>query len=95
MAEIVIKLSNEASAQAEKHAKELGYEDAADWWFELGRNHTAEREDRLYTRCHIGEHNQTFGRSRREARDLKKREDQAAKEAAEAKRAAAENKAKE
>ena len=84
MAQIVIELSDEAAAQADKHAKELGYEDAADWWFELGRNYTATREDQLYTRCHIGEHNKTFGPSRREAKDQKARRDAEAAEAAKA-----------
>lgn len=74
MAEIVIKLPNEAAKeQAEKHARELGYEGADDLAFELLRNYTATREDQLYTRCHIGEHNVTFGRSRREHADHERR----------------------
>lgn len=69
MAKITISLSDEAKALAEKHAVELGYEDAADWAFELLRNYAAQREDGLYRRMHIGEHNEVFGRSRREQAD--------------------------
>jgi hypothetical protein len=70
MTTITIDLPDEAAAIAEKHAKELGYESAADWAFELLRNYAATREDALYTRMHPGEHNQVFGRSRRELRDV-------------------------
>jgi hypothetical protein len=83
VAQIAIELPDPAKAQAEKHAKEIGYEDAADLAFELLRNHVATREDALYTRCHLGELNQAFGRSRREALDYQKRKEAEAREARE------------
>lgn len=70
MAQIIVELSDEAAAVAEKHAKELGYPDAADWAFELLRNFAATREDALYTRQrHLGEQNALFGASKREQLD--------------------------
>lgn len=73
MARIVITLSDEAKALAEKHAGELGYEHAGDWAFELLRNYAATREDALYHRMHTGEHNPVFGCSKREAKDRARR----------------------
>lgn len=74
MAKIVIKLSDAAAALAEKHAQELGYESAADWAFELLRNHATSREDALYMRMHTGELNPVFGRSNRETTDHARRQ---------------------
>lgn len=74
MATITITLPDDAAACAEKHARELGYEDAADWAFEMLRNYAALREDALYTRMHAGEQNPVFGRSRREQADWDARE---------------------
>jgi Arc/MetJ-type ribon-helix-helix transcriptional regulator len=73
MAKITITLPDTAAEIAEKHARELGYEDASDWVFELLRNYAATREDALYTRMHPGEHNPVFGRSRREIKDAERR----------------------
>lgn len=74
MAKIVIEIPDAAATLVEKHAKELGYPHAADYAFELLRNHCAQREDALYTRMHIGEQNPVFGRSKREAADLARRQ---------------------
>jgi hypothetical protein len=84
MKKITIELPDEAAVIAEKHARELGYDDASDWAFELLRNYAATREDALYHRMHPGEHNTVFGRSRREQADIERR--------AEAERAEAEKK---
>lgn len=74
MAQIIIdNLPDAAKALADKHARELGYEDAGVWAFELVRNFAAEREDRLYMRMPTGESNPVFGRSRREQFDFDKR----------------------
>lgn len=81
MATITIKLSDEAKALAERHAKELGYQDAADWAFELLRNYCAQRHDALYERMHPGELNPVFGRSRREEKDRMAREEAEARQA--------------
>ena len=73
MARLIMELSDEASALAEKHALELGYPNAADYAFELLRNYVAQREDELYTRMHAGELNPVFGRSAREQADFDRR----------------------
>lgn len=71
---ITVDFPTAAGELLTKHAAELGYPDPADLLFELARNHCAEREDRLYTRMHHGEHNHVFGRSRREQEDFDRRE---------------------
>lgn len=74
MAMLVIDLPDDALALVEKHARELGYDTAADYGFELVRNPVATREDAHYARMHAGEHNHVFGRSKREKMDLAARE---------------------
>jgi hypothetical protein len=74
MAKLVLDLSDAALTLATKHAKELGYADAADWAYELLRNYVTLREDQRGKRMHTGELNPIFGRSHREAADFERRQ---------------------